>query len=127
MNPTSIPQIKIARYAMMLNISDLNIYYTTPMTISRFNLVPMLSEKYSLLKTVNPDNPNYRNDMSANYRNDVSKCSNCNHLYAVFPPIIKQLFSNICNYLNTSLIFSPDLSFCTHNSPTTHRPQVAHH
>jgi hypothetical protein len=81
MNSTSIPQIKLARYAMLLNISDLNLYYTTPMTISGFNLVPMLSDKYSLfLKTANPDNPNYRNDMSANYRNDVSKCSNYNHL-----------------------------------------------
>jgi hypothetical protein len=67
MNSTSIPQIKIARYAMSL-ISDLNLYYRTPMTISRFNLVPMLSENYLFfLKTVNPDNPNYQNDdMSAN-------------------------------------------------------------
>jgi len=33
------------------------------MTISRFNLVPMLYENYSLFpKTVNPNNPNYRND-----------------------------------------------------------------
>jgi hypothetical protein len=43
------------------------------MTIGRFNLVPMLSKNYSLcFKTVNPDNPNYRNDyVSANYRNNV--------------------------------------------------------
>jgi len=35
------------------------------MTIRKFNLVPMLYENYSLLlKTVTPNNPNYRNDVS---------------------------------------------------------------
>jgi len=41
---------KNCKVCHVAHISDFNFYYTTLMTISRFNLVPMLSENYCFLK-----------------------------------------------------------------------------